>query len=222
MSDSVQAGRGQYAPSFPSALLRGLKGRRHITVPLADLRCQDKLFNRSQGFGGKPVDEFPPCCFFQTALGDPSRAFAEFRDWMWYCLVTLRAWEVPKDEGGWCSGSLMNAIAQCHEERGRTFESFPQAEHDLVEQAIGKRVRYYLGLLDSIKVHGLEITEKSRILCRNQNATLYLDDGHHRAAALRALGYEQVEVQAYRPHSLRRRLLRPVWQRAKRIGEVLC
>lgn len=140
-----------------------------------------------------------------------------FRAWMWDCLVHKQGWKVPIAQGGWISGSLMDAIAQCHHEKGIPFDDFRDADMALVDQAIRIRVRYYFDLFESIKNKGYIVSSKSPILCRSADGLLYIEEGHHRVSVLWVLGYEEVPVEVFNPKSLRRKYLLPILSAAAKI-----
>lgn len=197
-----------------------LRTRKRLTsVPIDRLRCQEKLFSDLQGFAGKTIDHFPPCRFYEMYMDDPEGARDAFRTWMWDCLVHKQGWQVPKAQGGWITGSLMDAIAQCHHEEGIPFDDFRDADMALVEKGIRIRVRYYLDLFESIKNRGYITSFTPPILCRSaEGGELYIENGHHRVSVLWALGYEKVPVEVFNPKSLRRRCLLPILSAGAKIS----
>lgn len=184
-------------------------GRRSIRAAISDLRCHQKSFAELQGFAGKTIDHFLPCRFYEMYMDDPDGARDAFRTWMWDCLVHKQGWKVPKAQGGWSSGSLMDAIAQCHHKEGIPFNGFRDADMALVDKAICIRVRYYFDLFESIKNKGYIASLNPPILCRSADGLLYIENGHHRVSVLWVLGYEEVPVEVFNPKSLRRRYLLP-------------
>ena len=160
-------------------------------VAIARLRCQDKPFSRLQGFAGKPIDEFPPCRFYRMAAADRGDAFEAFRAWLRECLLDLGGWKVPKSEGGWRGGPLCQIVVELHRERGIELVDFEQADAALVDEAVGRRARHYLGVLDSIRRTGYVRSTYPPIYCRSKGSLYVIHSGHHRVAALRALGREE-------------------------------
>lgn len=174
-------------------LLRPQPALRLLEVPLADLRCQVTAFGERQGFSGRPIEHFPPHGFFVTHLCDPRRAEADFAAWYRLWFGERQGWRVAKRRGGMRGGSLDRAVRRLFEERhGRPPVSTAEADAGLVEEAILLRVRYYLGLFESIRARGLD--PRSPLPCGLGRGVYFLRDGHHRASALHALGAERVPI----------------------------
>ncbi|HEX6202960.1 MAG TPA: hypothetical protein VF100_08155 [Thermoanaerobaculia bacterium] len=164
-----------------------------VEVPLALLRCQVTPFGERQGFAGRPIDRFPPAGFFATRLVDPSRAEADFAAWYRLWFVERQGWRVAKRRGGMRGGSLDRTVRRLFSERtGRPPASIDEVDAATIEQAIGLRVAYYFALLDSLRQRGQDAG--SALPCTRGGELYVLRDGHHRAAALRALGAERVTI----------------------------
>ena len=65
-------------------------------MEIAQLHCRSKPFFVRQGFGGRPLREFPPYQFFELAQADRVTAHREYCDWYRYWLLEQAAWRVPK------------------------------------------------------------------------------------------------------------------------------
>lgn len=168
--------------------------RRLIKVPIDKLRCQEKPFSELQGFSGKPIACFPPSLFYKMGLTDPKKAHDAFRQWLHECFIDMEAWRVHPSEGGWANGSLMNAVFQVHQEHDIALAHFEQAVPTLIDQAIGRRATYYLDLLNSLRGKGYNRALYPPILCRDGGGLYFIHNGHHRVAALWALGYQEADV----------------------------
>lgn len=174
-----------------------LLGRREglRTAPVSELRCQRKPFSELQGFAGRPIDDFPPCLFFRAYLTVPDRARRDFAAWYEEWFLEREAWRVAKAEGGMGGGSLARTAAALHRRRhGSEPEDPGRIGPDLVRRAIELRVDHYLGLFESIQRRGFVPWLGPPIHVVSEGGRLYLENGHHRAAALRVLGIPALDV----------------------------
>ena len=161
-------------------------------IPIDNIRCQVRPFSKIQGYSGRTIDFFPPCKFFQLYLKNTEKAYKEFYDWMYYCLIDLKAWKINQKDGGWRNGSLIQLIYDIHEEHGLYLDSFENAQKHLIKTAIEKKVKYYFDLFNSIKEIGYLKSTSPAIICDYKNGRYYLGGGHHRVSALYTLGLKNV------------------------------
>jgi hypothetical protein len=167
---------------------------RLVSVPFEKVRCQQMPFSDRLGFAGRPIDEFPPCRFYRMSLSDPEAARNGLQGWLLECFVGMEGWKVPKSEGGLANGSMVRLVRSLHRERGIEVDDPAQAEPALVEEAARLRAAYYLELLYSIQENGYRSNCIPPIRCQARDGLYYLVNGHHRAAALRVLGHEDLPV----------------------------
>lgn len=154
-------------------------------VPLADIRHNDLRSYCAEGFGGKPIDDWPVYRFFTMYReGNREEAVREFEDW--YMDQLEKYAMVPKRDGGMCRGSLYSLIEK------KCGVPFEKAEVSCRKTAIRERVLQRFGLLDTIQSHGYRAGEAERIDAFREKGLVYLTGGHHRAAILKALGEEKL------------------------------
>ena len=172
--------------------------KRVIKVPIDELRCQEKSFYELQGFSGRTIDHFPPCRFFELGLTDPEKAYDAHCRWLRKWLLDMQAWKIHPSEGGWAKSSLARTVFQVHQEHGIVLTDLEQADPTLIDEAIGRRARYYLDLFDSIKEKGYIRSLYPPVYCRAKDGLYMIQNGHHRVAALWVLGYQEVDVEILR------------------------
>lgn len=168
-----------------------MKGSRRLTrcllrsVPIACLRHDDARAYRQEGFGGKPLEAWPVTGFFRQYLaGDQDGAREGFA--AWYEDQLAKYASVPKSVGGMREGSLYRLV----ERRGRA--PFAQVDPAIRKAAIYERVDARLAFLETIRREGYHSDPKDRIAAIRKGNSFYLLGGHHRAAALLALGAREV------------------------------
>lgn len=155
------------------------------SVPLASIRHNDLPSYRAEGFGGRPIEEWPVYRFFKMYReGERETATRNFEDWYRDQLEKYSA--VSKERGGMYRGSLYNLIEK------RCGVSFGEAGDECVREAIRERVVQRLSLLDTIRDRGYQSGESERIDAIRKGGLVYLAGGHHRAAILRALGRDEL------------------------------
>src|SRR3990172_6048267 len=120
-------------------------------VPIESVRCQVMPFSERLGFSGKPISHFPPCKFFQMYMSDPQAAQTAFSDWLYHCLIIENGWKVDKSEGGMKNGTLTEAILDMCKEAGIDISDIDKVSEDIIRNAITQRVKYYLGVFDSVR-----------------------------------------------------------------------
>ncbi|HKE15690.1 MAG TPA: hypothetical protein VKB80_12520 [Kofleriaceae bacterium] len=156
-------------------------------VCFADLRHDDRPVHRAEGYGGQPIDAFPPCRFYALhEAGDLEQAEDEYRAWYREQFDRYRYMEKPV--GGMKNGSLYRLVVSLHQRNKLPLEGPRPAFRDaLVDQAIRMRVEERFGLLSSIKNKGYARSPADPVVGVAREGHVYLSSGHHRAAALRAI-----------------------------------
>jgi hypothetical protein len=174
-------------------------------VPIEAIRCDEKPFMR--GFASAPITGFPVYRVFSEYLVDPLEARRLLEEWYWDWWVNHRAWRVSKQAGGGRGGSLWSAVKKVHANAGKHLDGdMSVADPDLLKVAFKEVTNYRISILESIRDRGYVHNAKSPIRATARNGLLYLTGGHHRVAALAALGHETVpliiaRVPRFRPYS---------------------
>lgn len=167
-----------------------------FSANIDDVRCQILPFSEIQGFSGKPIDHFPPYQFYNQYMLGSQQAQINFYNWLYYCLINLQGWKIPKIQGGWQNGSLHKLIIKLHADKNIALVEMLDADSDLLSAAISSRVNYYFSLFDKVK-NDIENGDKvDPISCfpENSEGLIIIYDGHHRTAALKNLNLTQVDV----------------------------
>ncbi|HKQ60352.1 MAG TPA: hypothetical protein VJS92_03645 [Candidatus Polarisedimenticolaceae bacterium] len=152
-----------------------------VDVPFERLRHDDKPVHVAEGYGGRPIEHFPPYRFFRQVLaGDPDGARTGFREW--YRQQFGKYAEVPKKRGGMRHGSLDRLVRAVHAREGSA-----ELRAELVERAIAERVEQRLALFETLRTQGYDRARAERIVGIRRRGAVFLTGGQHRAAALRAL-----------------------------------
>ena len=183
----------------------GLSRRRD--VPIEQLRCNIKPIAKTQGFSGRPITEFPVCRAFHLSLDEPAAGVRYLTEWYREQIFEREVWRHPKRLGGMATGSLARAVERLHRERGLPWGSFENADRELVEAGIRERVDYYFELLESIRRDGFRRELEPPIRCWPRGGLYELINGHHRVAAVEALGHRHVPIEVLPLFRLRRALL---------------
>lgn len=164
-------------------------------VPIAAIRCDDKPFMATLGHGSRPITEFVVYQAFCTYLADPPVGRQMLQDWYWDWWVHKRAWQVHKRLGGGRGGTLWSAARTAHALANKPFpENMASAEPELLKAAITQVAGHRLALLLSIRDNGYCNDPANPIRGIVRNHRLILTDGHHRVAALAALGHSKVPL----------------------------
>jgi hypothetical protein len=157
-------------------------------VPIVRLRHDDKHVHLQEGYGGEPIDKFPPCRFFRLHVeGKVDQARTEYE--RWYREQFDRYGDVSKGKGGMHRGSLYREVVQEHVREGVQLDrDRPKFRNDLVNRAIVRRVQQRFELFRGIADLGYRADEADPVIgIRQGDGTIRLEGGAHRAAALRAL-----------------------------------
>lgn len=156
-------------------------------VSFAALRHDDKPVHRAEGYGGQPIEEFPPFRFYELReAGRLEEAYERYHAWYREQFDRYRYMEKPV--GGMKHGSLYRLVVALHERQQVPLSGpRPTFREDIVDRAIHQRVEERFQLLSSIKLRGYERTPGDPVVGITRNGHVYLSSGHHRAAALRAI-----------------------------------
>jgi hypothetical protein len=173
-------------------------------VPFDRLRHDDRAIFVKEGYGGRPIEDFPPFTFYRLfADGKPEEAAESFRSW--YREQFRKYAREPKRLGGMQGGSLYRLVAsECAAEG----VPFPADEPALagapLERAIERRVSQRLELFVSLRDKGFLSSASTPVLGIRRSGCVYLTGGQHRAAALRVLGHGSFpKVSVFQPSLLR-------------------
>lgn len=183
-----------------AAILRALAR----DVPMAQVRHDDRPVFVAEGYGGRPIEEFPPCGFYGLALaGREEEARAAWR--AWYREQFRKHGREPKRDGGMRGGTLYRLVAALCAEDGVPFDGDVDAVPEpTLARAIERRVGERLDLLASIRTHGYLLSRSTPVLALRRSGAVYLTGGQHRAAALRALGHDTMpQLSVFSPALLR-------------------
>jgi len=102
-------------------------------------------------------------------------------------------------------GTLYRLVAALCAEDGAAFDGDVDAVPEAtLARAIERRVGERLGLLESIRAHGYQLSRATPVLALRRGDAVFLTGGQHRAAALRALGRDTMpQLSVFRPALLR-------------------
>lgn len=149
-------------------------------VPLSRLRHNDLSCYVKEGYGGRPIEDWPMYQFFaEYERGNVEDARKHFEEW--YLVQLNRYGDTPKDQGGMYTGSLYTLVETI------AGVPFPKATELHKREAIQKRVEERFALLQNIKKEGYR-PDTERIDGIQKEGYVYLLGGHHRVAVLHALG----------------------------------
>lgn len=153
------------------------------TVPFSSIRHNDLPCYVEEGYGGKTIECWPVYDFYCDYLkGNRKAAHEAFR--LWYHNQLKKYHNVSKDLGGMYRGTLYMLIEK------RSGTHFKNADPEMVDQAIREKVAQRFALLESIQRDGYDPTIE-RVDGVRKHGFVYLKGGHHRAAALLALGEKE-------------------------------
>ncbi len=152
-------------------------------VPLSVIRHNDLPCYHKEGYGGRPIQEWPMYKFYKEyAEGETERATQHFSEW--YHEQLQRYEYTPKTEGGMYKGSLYTLI----EKMGKS--DYDTVSDAVKDNAIRQRVSERFQLLENIRDHGYDSLHTEPIHAIRRNGFVYPVRGHHRAAVLQVLGKE--------------------------------
>jgi hypothetical protein len=160
-------------------------------VAIVRLRHDSRHVHLQEGYGGQPIERFPPYEFFRHyTFGDVDGAKAAFR--AWYVEQFRKYQGVSKAKGGLHNGSLYRKVVAVHQRAGVVLAAKqPVFQQDLVERAIDQRVEERFAFFASVKDRGYKPEASDPVFgVLHDDDTVHLMHGHHRAAAVLALGNE--------------------------------
>ncbi len=164
------------------------------SVPFSKLRHSNLSSYVVEGYGGRSIDMWPVYTFFcQYARGEKELAQKNFEQW--YKVQLQNYHKVAKSEGGMYKGSLYLLIEK------RSGNIFENASDEVIRDTIRERVKQRFELLESIKNLGYD-SSSERIDGVKKNGYVYIYGGHHRAAALLALGNDELPAVLVFPNQL--------------------
>lgn len=151
-------------------------------IPLSKIRHNDLPCYVEEGYGGRPIEEWPMYQFFAEYVhGEKELAREKFE--AWYLEQLSQYHHRPKIEGGMYTGSLYTLIEHI------SGVPFSEATELHKREAIKRRVAERFDLLENIKTQGYR-PGVERIDGIRKDGYVYLLGGHHRVAILSALGKE--------------------------------
>ncbi len=157
-------------------------------VKLSSLRHNDLWAYRKEGFGGELLERWPVTGFFRLwAEGRKDEAQQEFC--AWYGEQFSRYGAVPKSSGGLYGGTLYLLAEKMHKEAGKPFDALAWAlDESILRQAVEQRVKQRLDFLRAFSEKGFVFDGRDPVEGIARGGVIVLQGGHHRAAALMALG----------------------------------
>lgn len=175
-------------------------GIRKNNEPMERIRHSEAMCYVQEGHGGRGVETWPIYRFFCEYIKEgPELAKAHFVEWYLDQFIKYR--DVPKRLGGMRGGSLARTVnammdgndgdnAFCANSSGGN----PAAvkNDNTLHEAIAARVMQRFELLESIRNRGYVPAQSDPVLGIESGEYVYLLGGHHRVAALRALGWTYV------------------------------
>ena len=169
------------------------KSLRRIPIVLI---CTDNIAYQGQDFAGQPIDRFPMVEIFRLYETDPEAAHEKFERWMRTWLLERDGWRISKLDGGMAAGSLFRTIAELYRDaHSEEATDFALIENSIVHTAIEKRARYYfVEVFESIRDNGYDKSVEPPITYVRENGRYLLKNGHHRAAAMIALGHSDIII----------------------------
>jgi hypothetical protein len=162
------------------------------SVLLDDIRHNDSLCYVREGFGGRKIEHWPMYSFFcQYVSGNKGEAIANFSQW--YRNQFEKYCKVSKRYGGMLNGSLYKLIQKRYRmESGRRFKNPDDVKPAIIDMAILEKVTERMELVDDIMKNGYMINKNHPVVASLNNNNIIIENGHHRAAILKALGYESI------------------------------
>lgn len=154
-------------------------------ISFKKIRHNDSKYYVTEGYGGKSLENWPVTCFYGKFIeGDRVEAVNNYIEWYEFQLDKYAS--KPGKEGGMYQGSLYRLIEK------RTGKNFSNSTKDEKRRCIKERVMQRFALLEDIQKNGYCLEKTEQIYSVKKNGFVYLKGGHHRAAALLALGEESV------------------------------
>lgn len=170
-----------------AALRLGVLASLARDVALEEIRHDDRPVFVSEGYGGRPIDFFPPFRFYGLFHeGRRDEAFEKFSDW--YVEQFRRYGSVAKKLGGMQNGSFHRLLSSVSGGDSETLLAPASVSQDLLRRAALLRVEQRMELFEAIRDLGYQLARAKPVLGVRRDRNVYLTGGHHRAAALKVLG----------------------------------
>jgi hypothetical protein len=172
-------------------------------VSLEEIRHDDRPVYVSEGYGGRPIECFPPFRFYRLFHeGRRDEAFERFS--AWYVEQFRKYASVPKKLGGMLNGSFHRLLLSVSGGDGATGLALGSTSEDLLRHAAMLRVEQRMALFEGIRDLGYQAGSTRPVLGVRRDRNVYLRGGHHRAAALKVLGQGSLpRVSVFPPRVLR-------------------
>jgi len=185
------------------------------TVPISILLHNNSQAYLQEGYGGQPIDVWPFYTFIIKYIsGQTDEARSEWTDWLVEQFGRYKYWD--KDSGGMFGGSVHKGASNFFSRTNNNELIDPNSlSSDNIRKGAEMLVDRRLSMFDSIRTTGYHPSLGSKVLGVIQpDRYIVLKSGHHRAATLRALGYENMpEVKVI--SSIRFRF-KQAWRQVKR------
>ena len=176
-------------------------------VKIDQLICSRAPQHFVLGYGGRPIDNFPPRSFFAQELNRDATGVRAFERWLMWRFIDGGEGRIPKAEGGMMTGSVVDAIRIAATEFGVEGSKLPHdlttLDREVIRLGIALRVTQYFEVFKNIRVHGYDYRRGYAQCVQSNHGDLEIIGGHHRLAMLRALGCEETRVIVYPPHDPR-------------------
>lgn len=202
------------------SLIFFIRSKDHADVPISILRHDDKKCHIEEGSGAQPVEQWSIYIFFKTyAEGRQEEAVKDFTNW--YLQQYVKYSHIDKRYGGMHKGSLYNVIEKVSAEiKPAPDNASSEIEHTAVQEVVTSFVRERFKLLDSIRAVGYSTKDRVKIIGVRRKDLIIIRNGHHRVAALKALGFSQVPLIQVYPNAVsyflaKNGLLRKAWQKIR-------
>ena len=158
-------------------------------VAFSKLRIYELEVYVIEGWLGNDVTKWPVYAFYQVYLnGQHEAAHAAYCNWY---LDQLRKYHTTaKEKGGMHEGSLYRLIVQKYAENGIDSQDDIFSDPAIVAQGIKERVDQRFALLESIRQRGYDSKVPEPAVGIKKRGCVYIINGGHRWAALKALGYD--------------------------------
>jgi hypothetical protein len=172
-------------------------------VPLGEVRHDDRPVFVAEGYGGRPIEAFPPYRFYRL-FHEGSRDEASDRFSDWYVEQFRKYGSAPKRLGGMQNGTFHRLLSSIAGGDPGALLPPESAGDDLVRRAAVLRVEQRMALFEAIRDLGYQLARAKPVLGVRKERNVYLTGGHHRAAALRVLGQGSLpQVSVFLPRALR-------------------
>ena len=172
-------------------------------VSLEQIRHDDRPVYVSEGYGGRPIECFPPFQFYRLFHGGArDEAFERFS--AWYVDQFRKYASVPKKLGGMQNGTFHRLLLSVSGGDSDSVLAPGSTSDDLLRRAAMLRVEQRMALFEGIRDDGYQVARTRPVLGVRRDREVYLIGGHHRAAALKVLGQRSLPcVAVFPPRALR-------------------